>query len=798
VTYNLRQFISKFDPIQDILRLHNIDNTASIPHIVSESQLRLDFRKGPTFTAELIETQNEQYLFLIAHHLSIDLVSWRVILQDLENLVLGRVDALPKSSMSFQTWVARQAEYSQQLEPSVFFDQQQPLLQAFDAAEYWGLEHGFSNTSSNVSQQSFVLDKTTSSSLLRDSNTAFATKPVDIFLAAVTTSFARVFLDRGPPTVYLEGHGREPWSASIDILRTVGWFTTLFPVSLDQAEVRDMATAVRSAKDRRSRFLDNGFATFALSQFLQPSPSEASASAAPGAPVAEIMLNFAGHFAELESKDSLFKPSGIDLSAQDKTSSQDRFSLFGIEVGVHQGEIRFDVSYHNRTLKRDLITRWIDGCKACLQDAAALLPSLRRTYTAGDFPLLRLSSDEEMDTLLTDTLPSLTIDIRAIEDIFGCIPTQIDMLDTEEKALGHHMTRIDFEITSTMFGESIDPIRLGEGFTTLVARHPILRTAFVPTKSSGFVQVVLNSHAPAITHVKVNANEEFSGAAPPTDTVYQKLQRGEPPYHLTFHHLVAQDKVFLSWELSHALLDGNSVAILFRDWNLAYVGQLPGGTAPSFQSLVRYTAHRALEPALEYWTQQLTNIQPSLLPLDAASAFGSHNGTATRQQHFIPLRLPSLVALQRFCQDTVVTVPNLVHASWAIALRRALPASPDIIFGYLVSGRDVPLVDDVGNAVGPYFNTVLSRYSINSRTMPTLGDVLRTVQAAMTARLPFQNFSWPELRERLVGILDPPLPTGPVYNTIINIHRFAALDDAGVKSQLNFEAKQGYDPLSVS
>ncbi|KAJ5406970.1 acetyl-CoA synthetase-like protein [Penicillium sp. CMV-2018d] len=789
-----KQYISKFDPTQQILRVHNIDDTASIPRIVSESQLRLDFQKGPTFAAELTETRNDQYLFLIAHHLSIDLVSWRVILQDLEDLVLGRADSLPRSSMSFQAWVDRQAEYSQQLEPSVFLQQQQ-RLQAFDAAKYWGLEHGFSNTSSDVSQQSFVLDKATSSSLLRDSNTAFNTKPVDIFLAAVVTSFARVFLDRDPPTVFLEGHGREPWSASIEILRTVGWFTTLFPVSLDRDEARDMTTAVRLAKDRRSRFLDNGFASFTCSQLLPLSSPESSAAAAPGAPVAEIMLNFAGHFAELENEDGLFKPAGIDLSAHDKTSSQDLFSLFGIEVGVHQGEIRFDVSYHSRSQKRDLITRWIDDCKSCLQEAAAILPTLPRNYTAGDFPLLQLSSDEELDILLTDTLPSLAIDIGTMDDIFKCTPTQLDMLDTEERAVGHHMTRLDFEVTGTTSGESIDPIRLGEAFETLVARHPILRTAFVPTKSSGFVQVVLNRHTPAITHVKVNGNEEFGGAAPPTDKVYQKLQRGEPPYHLTLHHLVAQDKVFLSWELSHALLDGNSIAILLRDWNLAYVGQLSDGTAPSFQNLVRYTAHRASEPALAYWTQQLTGIQPCLLPLNASSASGDHHPTATRQQRFIPLRLPTLDALQRFCQDTVVTVPNLVHAAWAIALRRALPGSPDVVFGYLVSGRDVPLVDSIGDAAGPYFNTVLSRYDLNTITTLTLGDVLRTVQAAMTVRLPFQNFSWPEVRERLVGVLDPPLPAGPVYNTIINIHRFAALDDAGVESRLRFEGKQGYDPL---
>jgi hypothetical protein len=761
-----------------------------------ESQLRIDFQKGPTFVADLIETPDEQYLFLIAHHLSIDLVSWRVILQDLEDLALGRTDSLPRSSISFQAWVAQQAEYPQQLEPSVFLQQQQHF-QAFDSFKYWGFSQGFSNTSSDVIHHSFVLDKAVSLSLLRDANTAFTTKPTDIFLAAITISFAGVFLDREIPSVFVEGHGREPWNSSIDILRTVGWFTTLFPVSLGRDEVRDVITAVRSAKDRRNRFVDNGFAAFTCSELLSPSSQKPSHSAK-GVPVAEIMLNFAGHFAELENENGLFKPADIDLSAQEM-SSQDRFSLFGIEVGVHGGELRFDVSYNKWSQKTSLITRWIDECKVCLQEAAAILPTLSPTYTLGDFPLLQLSSDHELNILLTETLPSRIIDISNVIDIFKCTPTQLHMLDSEEEAVGHHMTRLDFEVMEATPDGDIDPLRLGMAFSVLAARHPILRTAFVPTKSSRFAQVVLKHHVPAITHVQINNEEEFSGALSSTDTVYQKLQRGEPPYHLTFHHLVAQRKVFLSWELSHALLDGNSVAILLRDWNLTYLKQLPNGSGPSFRNLVQYTAYRALEPALVYWTEQLSAIQPSLLPLKAHSASTGCSPISERQQLYIPLNLPSLDVLQRFCRDNIVTIPNLLHAAWAIALRKALPPGvADVVFGYLVSGRDVPLVEGIEDAVGPYFNTVLSRYNLSTAATPTLGHVLRAVHTAMTTRLPFQNFSWPEVRERLAGVLDPPLPAGPVYNTIINIHRFAELDHTGVENRLKFEAKQGYDPLAVS
>lgn len=80
-------------PKQRVLQVHH---TAAdeIPRVVSSSKRRLDLENGPVFAAELINTHQGQYLFLIAHHLSVDLMSWRIILQDLEDLILGRAQSL--------------------------------------------------------------------------------------------------------------------------------------------------------------------------------------------------------------------------------------------------------------------------------------------------------------------------------------------------------------------------------------------------------------------------------------------------------------------------------------------------------------------------------------------------------------------------------------------------------------------------------------------------------------------------------------------------------------------------------
>jgi non-ribosomal peptide synthetase component F len=467
------------------------------------------------------------------------------------------------------------------------------------------------------------------------------------------------------------------------------------------------------------------------------------------------------------------------LSSQN-TSSQERFSLINITVLVRNGQLGFDVSYHNKILKQHLITRWIDEYVACLQEAAAILPTLSPTYTPSDFPLLR-TSHEELQVLLEDRLPSLGIDIEAVDDLSLCSPTQIDMVEDEENAIGHHVTRLNFEVTVTTSREAIDLDRFSTAFAELVKRHPILRTVFIPPSQSDgqFIQVVLKQFTPDIIHATV---DEFSNEPEYTDTVYKKFYRGEPPYQLTCCHVLARNMIFLSIDISHTLIDGASMAILIHDWNLAYQGKLPNGIPPSFQSLIRLIQYRASQGPTSYWTQHLQGIQPCLLPCHRSDLIGE------RQQRYVRLKLPAIHILQKVCQLISITIPNLFHSIWSIVLHLATKSN-HVVFGYLVSGRDVPLAG-IEDAVGPYFNLLVSQYKINPEQ--TIRTVLQTVQATMTERLPFQNFSWPEMRH-VVGFA----AKTPVFNTLINIHRFAPLKSRE-KKQLNFTARNGYDPLAVS
>lgn len=188
--------------------------------MVEDSQKCLDHASGPLFAADLFEFGDEQHAFLVAHHLVIDLVTWRLLLEELEEILKGGIMLPP--ALPFQKWAQLQQEHAATLQ----LDKVLPPVDipAIDFS-YWGIRHQ-DNTYGNAGHASFELDPTLTSLFLGDCHSALRTEPVEVLLASLIQSWSHVFTDRPHPAIFNEGHGREPWNSEIDVSRTVGWFTT--------------------------------------------------------------------------------------------------------------------------------------------------------------------------------------------------------------------------------------------------------------------------------------------------------------------------------------------------------------------------------------------------------------------------------------------------------------------------------------------------------------------------------------------------------------------------------------------
>jgi hypothetical protein len=196
-----------------------VTSKREIDVMVEESQHCLDHENGPLLASDYFDFNGDQFAFLTAHHIVIDLVSWRLLLEELEEILKG--GHLLPPQLPFQKWAELQVEHADTLEfRNVLPPVEVPPLD-FD---YWGIERE-QNTYGNARHTLFELESEITSTFLTNCHAAYRTEPVELLLASLIQSWSRVFVDRSVPAIFNEGHGREPWNSEIDVSRTVGWFT---------------------------------------------------------------------------------------------------------------------------------------------------------------------------------------------------------------------------------------------------------------------------------------------------------------------------------------------------------------------------------------------------------------------------------------------------------------------------------------------------------------------------------------------------------------------------------------------
>ena len=236
--------------------------------------------------------------------------------------------------------------------------------------------------------------------LLREVPKAYQTQINDVLLTALVQVFYRW---TGNPTllINLEGHGREPIFKDVDLLRTVGWFTTIFPVPLRLEGLSEPGEMLKSIKEQLRRIPSRGIG-HGLLRYLQTDPE--ITSQLKSLPEAEISFNYLGQFDQIAS--SRFKltnePCGPERSLQ-----AHRHHLIDITGMIIDGRLQMDWRYsenvHRRATIENLARGFMDALKALIAHCQS--PDAGG-YTPSDFPEAQLNQ-QELDDLLNE--------IRALE-----------------------------------------------------------------------------------------------------------------------------------------------------------------------------------------------------------------------------------------------------------------------------------------------------------------------------------------------------------------------------------------------
>ncbi|CAD6579016.1 MAG: hypothetical protein ASARMPRED_008926 [Alectoria sarmentosa] len=353
-----QQSIVKYVPGSYSFKVHEIDDEARTGKLVAARQGELDILEGPIFAATLFNVQpgGKKLLSLMAHHLIVDLVSWRIILHDLELLLSSR-PLSGESSFPFWRWCELQMEKCQELTPpAVLLDDIPPANM-----DYWELR-GQSNNLGDALEEHFELNSQQTILLLRHCVQVLNAEAVDVFLAAALYSFGQIFLDRALPTFYCENHGREAWDEEVDLSGTVGWFNTLVPLNLGVQRLESIEDTVRRVRTAREKIPGQGQPYFAY-RCLHLNGREAFGEHLN----MEIFFNYTG-YRQLEGGSSLLRHKTLNgQGTEDIGSATRRLALLDVLVDINGGCLVFTFLHNRHTKHQEKVRRWVEECQRCLK-----------------------------------------------------------------------------------------------------------------------------------------------------------------------------------------------------------------------------------------------------------------------------------------------------------------------------------------------------------------------------------------------------------------------------------------------
>ncbi|MER5213900.1 amino acid adenylation domain-containing protein [Streptomyces sp. NPDC002838] len=678
-------------------------------------------------------------LVLVAHHVVIDGVSWRVLMEDLatawRQFASGAPIEPPPVGTSFRRW-------TQLLERAAF---------DADSAYYWrplpGVDQPVgrrplseTDTVARERVRTVSVGPDVTAALLGEIPAKFHAGVNDVLLTALAVTLARWRRDLGQDQTFahieLEGHGREgqfvAGSAGFEpeLSRTVGWFTTLFPVTVDPGAAADftapeyLATALKAVKEDLARVPDNGVSYGAL-RYLTHTEFDA--------PAPQVLFNYLGRFDAGASEDwQLTGTTGQLGEKRDPGMRLPRpleFNAIAEPASTGGYELVTNISWPDGMFTDEDIATLGEYFRGALAGLAALD---RGGHSPSDFGLVPLTQ-ADVDAL----------DGPALRDILPLTPLQ--------EGLYFHSVFDDDSAGSyveqqllTLDGE-VDADRLAAAATRLLTLYPNLAARFVALADGRVVSVLESGvEAPFTTLDRPGiTDDEIRDLAERDRRAGFDLATG-PLMRCTLIR-AGSGRTVLVQTVHHIIADGWSVPPMLRALLAEY--HAPGTVYPvgGFPDYVRWLAGRDDDESDRVWRDQLAELPGPSLVAEGHTPSDRFADTAVEPDNDIDAA----------ARSAGVPLSVAVHSAWAVTLGGILHGT-DVVFGSTVSGRDAE-VPGIENMVGLFINTIPVHARWTGAT--TAADLLASVREHQSAVLPHQHVSLARIG-RQAG-------AGPLFDTLV-------------------------------
>ncbi|OMC26150.1 non-ribosomal peptide synthetase [Mycobacterium colombiense] len=745
-----------------------------------DARSRLNLADGVLLRAVWASATNQ--LALIIHHLAVDGVSWRTLIEDL-NIAWaqhhsGQPVALPVGGTSFARWSSLLDEYARRPEVVERLEEWRQVAAVPAVLPQAQPE----DTYVTAGQLSASLDVETTRLLLGEVPAAFHAGVQDILLIAFGLAWTQFVGTGAPIAIDVEGHGRnEELGPQVDLSRTVGWFTAKYPVSLrigglswGQVIGGDAALGglIKDAKEQL-RALPDGL-TYGLLRYLNP-----EAALDDSDPV--IGFNYLGRLGG----------GAVELSADLWQLDPDSFALAGA-AGAVALPLPHTVELNAGTMDTadgpHLQANWTWALSALDEKQIGRLSELWFDALAGICAHVRngggglTPSDIAPARLSQRDLDELQQQYQ-IADVLPLTPLQQGLLFHTGTAQGGedlYAVQLDISVTG-----AVDPERLREAVHTVITRHPNVVASF----SEDFgepVQVMTTDPVLAWQYVELDTDGDIAEQVERLSTAERIAVcdlAGQPPFRGALIRTAENTYRFVLTN-HHIVLDGWSKPVLLQEIFASYFGVRLPAPVP-YRSFITWLSEQDRAAAQAAWREVLEGFDtPTLVGPSGRMALGPR-GVAEFHVSAETSRL--LGELARSCRTTVSTV---LQAAWA-QLLMWLTGQHDVVFGTAVSGRPTELAGSEA-MVGLLINTVPVRATIGAET--TIADLLDQLQRTYTNTLDHQHLALNDIH-RVTGH-DQIFDTMFVYeNYPIDTAALSAVDELTITGFTNRE--YNHYPLSV-
>ncbi len=749
----------------------------------AELQSSLDLEHGLRLRAAHFDMgMDGQRLLLVVHHLITDGVSWRVLIEDLATLYraasTGRSNALPAKTGSYRAWTSRLRQYAQ---TSV----------AREQARYWAalapqpfplpLRPDGINAKASETMLEVELSVDDTQGLLRDVPAAYRSEINDALLTALLMSI-RALSGQSRLLLSMEGHGREELFEDVDVSRTVGWFTSLYPLSLSLPEREDIGDCLKSVKEQLRAVPGKGLG-YGIARYAGDVGALASV------PVPEVSFNYLGQFDQVMGAGALFDLADEHPGPMQALCEQ-RVNALDIVAFVKDAKLKLAFSFARDYLDAFEVELLAERYLQNLRDLIAhcRLPS-SSGLTPSDVPLLR-RDQAQLDALVRTV--AAHADPRQIETIYPATPVQRGLVYHSLLAPGEgvYVSHLMNQLRGPL-----DAVAFRQAWQDTIARHEIYRAMLCDVGGAEPVLAILRS-------VELPWNEQdWSGLDEEEQTSrYRELLAADRRRGFEFDtaplmriHLIRLGHDCHRFVLSehHAVSDGWSRTLVLREVLARYLAIVRGekprlSESRRFRDYVKWLGEQDRAAMADYWRQALAGLSPrNPLTIGRGVAGDAYGHTTAAARHALSER--STLALQQFAKREQLTPSVVVQAAWALMLAR-YSGDRDVVFGSTVSGRpvDLPGADET---VGAFINSLPVRVRIDAER-PVL-DWLRELHAEQIGRETYGHCALSDI------VAWAGVSTGtPLFESVVVYENYPALD-SGAEGALRVEWADAADQTEL-